>query len=134
MVHTRPFLFYDGKSPVTKLTNVRQPLMLSLLAGRPLSHISTEDSSPRSSPVFDDRHDDSFQIPEDDPIIQQTTVVVKSVMELSNKVPLSRPNDYVELVKKVGMALRDLMGKVDTLLKELPEQTHHEVLPVVGES
>ena len=53
--------------------------------------------------MFDDRNatagDDDFKPKDDDSIVQQTTVVVKAVMELSNKVPLSRPNDYVELVK-----------------------------------
>ena len=49
--------------------------------------------------LVEERHDD-FVPPENDPILQQTmTVVVKAVMELSNKVPLSQPNDYVEFVK-----------------------------------
>ena len=55
--------------------------------------------TPKSSPP-----EDSYVPPDDDPIVLQTTAVVKSVMELSNKVPLSRPNQYVELVK-VGVAV-----------------------------
>lgn len=43
------------------------------------------------------------------------------------QVPLCRPSDYVELVKNVGVALRALMGSVDVLLKDLPEQVHQEV-------
>ena len=74
-------------------------------AGRPLSHGSTEGSSDRSSPSFEERQDD-FVPPEDDAILKQTTVVVKAVMELSNKVPLSRPSDYVEFVK-----VRERKGK-----------------------
>ena len=57
-----------------------------------------EQSSDQSS--FVEEHHDNFVPPENDPILQQTlTVVVKAVMELSNKVPLSRPSDYVEFVK-----------------------------------
>lgn len=53
-----------------------------------MSHGSTRDSSNRSSPVFEDQLQevDTFAIPPDDTIVQQTTAVVKSVMELSNKV------------------------------------------------
>ena len=76
-------------------------------AGRPLSHGSTEGSSDRSSPLFEERQDD-FVPPEDDAILKQTTVVVKAVMELSNKVPLSRPSDYVEFVKvRVRVRVRE---------------------------
>lgn len=64
--------------------------------GRPIS--SSGESSGRSSPnMVEERAEETLA--EDDEILQQTTAVVKSVMELSNKVPLSRPNDYVELVK-----------------------------------
>ncbi len=41
--------------------------------------------------------------------------------------PLSRPGDYVELVKNVGLSLRELLGSVDGLLNDLPEHLHHEV-------
>ena len=47
----------------------------------------------------EERVDDTSFLREDDAFVQKTTAVVKSVMELSNKVPLCRPNDYVELVK-----------------------------------
>ena len=36
---------------------------------------------------------------ENDELLKQTTDVVRAVMEMSNKVPISRPADYVELVK-----------------------------------
>jgi len=71
------------------------------LTARPLSHISNA-SSGRNSPVFKPPaapEEDPYVPPDDDPIVLQTTSVVKAIMELSNKVPLSRPNQYVELVK-----------------------------------
>ena len=77
-------------------------LFCSLPPARPLSHVSTA-SSDRSSPVFTQQapppQEEAYVPPDDDPIVLQTTTVVKSVMELSNKVPLSRPTQYVELVK-----------------------------------
>ena len=73
-----------------------------LCAGRPISHVSAGGSSNRSS-VSDERGqppiDDSFEVDPDDVVLKQTTAVVKTVMELSNKVPISRPSDYVDLVR-----------------------------------
>ena len=43
--------------------------------------------------------DDSFEVDPNDAVLKQTTAVVKTVMELSNKVPISRPSDYVDLVR-----------------------------------
>lgn len=73
-----------------------------------MSHVSTS-SSDRNSPVFSApaKSSGSYVPPDDDPIVMQTTVVVRSVMELSNKVPLSRPTDYVEFVKVSHMTLRN---------------------------
>ena len=72
--------------------------------GRPFSHVSAGGSSGRSS-ISDEREraqpaaDDSFEVDPNDTVLKQTTAVVKSVMELSNKVPISRPSEYVDLVK-----------------------------------
>jgi hypothetical protein len=46
--------------------------------------------------------DDSFEVDPNDAVLKQTTAVVKTVMELSNKVPISRPSDYVDLVRVRG--------------------------------
>ena len=72
-----------------------------LYSGRPISHVSTGGSSNHSS-VSDERSqpvDDNFEVDPNDIILKQTTAVVKTVMELSNKVPISRPSEYVDLVK-----------------------------------
>ena len=64
--------------------------------------MSAGGSSNRSS-VSDERGqppaDDSFEVDPNDAVLKQTTAVVKTVMELSNKVPISRPSDYVDLVR-----------------------------------
>ena len=52
-------------------------------------------SDERSQPAADD----SFEVDPNDIILKQTTAVVKTVMELSNKVSISRPSEYVDLVK-----------------------------------
>ena len=76
--------------------------MLFFFSGRPISHVSTGGSSNRSS-VSDERGhppvDDTFVVDPNDAVLKQTTAVVKTVMELSNKVPISRPSDYVDLVR-----------------------------------
>lgn len=114
--------------------------------GRPISHASTEDSSEISSPaLLDDNPTSSmdkrsfvspphyeseetlFPPPGEDETLKLTMGVVKSVKELSDKVHKSKPNDYVDFVKSVGLSLRDLLSKVDEVLNQLPQDTHHEV-------
>lgn len=79
---------------------------LSVFPGRPISHVSAGGSSGRSS-ISDERErsqpaaEESFEVDPDDVILKQTTAVVKTVMELSNKVPISRPSEYVDLVKVI---------------------------------
>nr|QAU32675.1 focal adhesion kinase isoform 2 [Ephydatia muelleri] len=65
---------------------------------------------------------------ENDELLKQTTDVVRAVMEMSNKVPISRPADYVELVKNVGKALREFLTKVEMVQKTLPIESHNEII------
>ena len=53
---------------------------------------------PVQPPVAAEREPDEFDN-ENDELLKQTTCIVKAVMEMSNKVPISRPADYVDLVK-----------------------------------
>ena len=64
---------------------------------------------------------------ENDELLKQTMDIVKAVMEMSNKVPISRPADYVELIKNVGKALRELLTKVEMVEKTLPLETQNEI-------
>lgn len=78
-------------------------IMEFFCTGRPISHVSTGGGSSNCSSVSDERGqppaDDSFEVDPDDAVLKQTTAVVKTVMELSNKVPISRPSEYVDLVR-----------------------------------
>ncbi|CAI8043409.1 Focal adhesion kinase 1 [Geodia barretti] len=60
-------------------------------------------------------------------VLGKVTNVVKAVMELSHRVSLSPPDEYLELVKGVGMAMRELLHTVDGIRRKIPVQSHHEV-------
>nr|XP_006823251.1 PREDICTED: focal adhesion kinase 1-like [Saccoglossus kowalevskii] len=62
-----------------------------------------------------------------DSVFDNTTGVVKSVMEMSNNIQFTRPEDFVNLVKGVGFALKQLLTSVDTVVSELPVSKHREV-------
>ena len=84
---------------------------------------------------------------EEEEVLGKVTEVVRAVMELSNRVSLSPPDQYIELVKVshmtyhmtvgttviqlplqgVGMAMRELLHTVDGVRQQLPQSSHHEV-------
>lgn len=59
-----------------------------------------------------------------DPIYKCTTNVVRAVMALSSGLEKSCQGDYLELVKTVGLELRNLLGTVDQISVCFPPQTH----------
>lgn len=59
-----------------------------------------------------------------DPVYLCTTSVVKAVMKLSNGVEKSQVEEYLELVKFVGIELRTLLGTVDEMSAQFPSQTY----------
>lgn len=56
-----------------------------------------------------------------------TTNVVKAIMTLSHGVEKSLMAEYLDLVKSVGIELRELLGMVDKISAYLPPQTHKYV-------
>ena len=48
-------------------------------------------------------------------------------MELSNKLPLAKPIECVDLVKNVGLELCKLLVQVDDILNKVPDSTCQEV-------
>ncbi|XP_069676126.1 focal adhesion kinase 1 isoform X3 [Periplaneta americana] len=62
-----------------------------------------------------------------DKVYDCTTSVVKAVMSLSQGVQQSRADQYLELVRRVGMELRALLSSVDTLVPVFPISAHREV-------
>lgn len=53
-----------------------------------------------------------------------TTAVVKSIMALSQGVEKAKALEYLELVRNVGMELRNLLGSVDQISNCFPLQVH----------
>lgn len=61
---------------------------------------------------------------QNDPIYKCTTKVVRSIMTLSSGVEKSNMSEYLDLVKAVGLELRNLLGTVDQISSQFPPQTH----------
>ncbi|XP_077991126.1 focal adhesion kinase 1-like isoform X2 [Glandiceps talaboti] len=62
-----------------------------------------------------------------DVVFDNTTGVVKAVMEMSNSIQVTRSSDYINLVKGVGLALRMLLTSVDEIVTQLPVSKHREI-------
>ncbi|KZS20047.1 Focal adhesion kinase [Daphnia magna] len=62
-----------------------------------------------------------------DKVYDATTYVVRAVMSLSDGVKQAKIDNYVDLVKKVGLELRTLLTSVDQLVPHFPPSTHREV-------
>ncbi|XP_021926786.1 focal adhesion kinase 1 isoform X4 [Zootermopsis nevadensis] len=62
-----------------------------------------------------------------DKVYDCTTSVVKAVMSLSQGVQQSQVDQYLELVRRVGIELRALLSSVDTLVPIFPVSAHREV-------
>merc|ERR1719397_1706813 len=62
-----------------------------------------------------------------DRVYDSTTAVVRAVMGLSQGVQHHQANLYLDLVKKVGLELRELLAAVDRLIPAFPPSTHRQV-------
>ncbi|KAK4884842.1 hypothetical protein RN001_001113 [Aquatica leii] len=62
-----------------------------------------------------------------DKVYDCTTQVVRSVMTLSQGVQQSHADQYLELVRNVGLELRSLLASVDTIMPMFPSSAHREV-------
>lgn len=62
-----------------------------------------------------------------DHVYDATTQVVKAVMALSQGVKQSYAEQYLDLVKKVGLELRTLLTSVDVIVNQFPSSAHREV-------
>ncbi|XP_041484062.1 focal adhesion kinase 1-like isoform X3 [Lytechinus variegatus] len=63
----------------------------------------------------------------DDYVFENTTQVVRSVMEMVNLVHAVKSDQYVNLVRDIGLALKSLLSSVDTLYSDLPGETHRGI-------
>ncbi|XP_047581205.1 focal adhesion kinase 1 isoform X16 [Lutra lutra] len=62
-----------------------------------------------------------------DRVYENVTGLVKAVIEMSSKIQPAPPEEYVPMVKEVGLALRTLLATVDETLPVLPAGTHREI-------
>lgn len=81
-------------------------------------------SSSASSPQGTEKKADGKVDRKNDPVYLCTTNVVRAIMKLSSGVEKSQIDDYLELVKTVGLELRTLLGTVDLVSTNFPPQTH----------
>ncbi|XP_016099190.1 focal adhesion kinase 1-like isoform X6 [Sinocyclocheilus grahami] len=64
-----------------------------------------------------------------DKVYENVTGLVKAVIEMSSRIQPAPPEEYVPMVKDVGLALRTLLATVDETIPVLPASTHREVRP-----
>ncbi|XP_040908475.1 protein tyrosine kinase 2aa isoform X5 [Toxotes jaculatrix] len=62
-----------------------------------------------------------------DKVYENVTGLVKAVIEMSNRIQPAAPEEYVPMVKEVGLALRTLLATVDETIPALPASTHREI-------
>ncbi|XP_042566627.1 protein tyrosine kinase 2aa isoform X14 [Clupea harengus] len=62
-----------------------------------------------------------------DKVYENVTGLVKAVIEMSSKIQPAPPEEYVPMVKEVGLALRTLLATVDETIPILPTSTHREI-------
>ncbi|XP_029447956.1 focal adhesion kinase 1 isoform X5 [Rhinatrema bivittatum] len=62
-----------------------------------------------------------------DKVYENVTGLVKAVIEMSSKIQPAPPEEYVPMVKGVGLALRTLLATVDETIPVLPASTHREI-------
>ncbi|XP_056153905.1 protein tyrosine kinase 2aa isoform X2 [Lampris incognitus] len=62
-----------------------------------------------------------------DKVYENVTGLVKAVIEMSSKIQPAAPEEYVPMVKEVGLALRTLLATVDETTPVLPASTHREI-------
>ncbi|XP_033699044.1 focal adhesion kinase 1 isoform X2 [Delphinus delphis] len=62
-----------------------------------------------------------------DRVYENVTGLVRAVIEMSSKIQPAPPEEYVPMVKEVGLALRTLLATVDETIPVLPASTHREI-------
>lgn len=83
---------------------------------------SSLDSASESSPVIDISSTKAKDV-----VYQHTMNVVKSIIELNTGVQHAKPEEFVDLIKVVGLNLRDLLSAVDKEIHLIPSTHHKEI-------
>ena len=110
-----------------------------LLPGQGAILLPGQDKERSATPVSSGSEDRQFVVKKLEPtptapldrtndrVYDSTTSVVRAVMALSQGVQAHQANLYLDLVKKVGLELRELLAAVDRLIPAFPSQTHRQV-------
>ena len=90
------------------------------------SHVTTVKLPPTHSTSLS-LHSLTLQPFRDEELYQATMKTVKAVVAMSGGVETQPVVAYVGLIKEVGLALRELLGRVDTIKGCFPQSEHEEV-------
>lgn len=117
--NTIPNLDTNGTQPVVtkppQPTNEKAPLSPKMSQTSSSSAITSPQEGVKMAGGIDRSNDQIYKC---------TTNVVRAVMALSSGLEKSNQADYLELVKTVGLELRNLLGTVDQISARFPSQTH----------
>ncbi|CAH1111206.1 unnamed protein product [Psylliodes chrysocephalus] len=90
----------------------------SCQSGSVIDESEKKEPSPNPTANLDRTHDRVYEC---------TTDVVRAVMSLSQGVQQAVADQYLDLVKKVGVELRSLLASVDEIVSSFPTQAQREV-------
>lgn len=111
----------------TRPTIVRTGSRISSASSRS-SSISDHDQPPAPSNKSDGQGSTTSTLDRtNDHVYESTTAVVRSVMSLTQKAPASRSDEFVDLIKTVGIELRGLLTSVDNYSREVPPHASKEI-------
>uniref|UniRef100_A0A670ZVQ5 Focal adhesion kinase 1 n=1 Tax=Pseudonaja textilis TaxID=8673 RepID=A0A670ZVQ5_PSETE len=124
--HTQRLFFLDHAAPPKKPPRPGAPSHLGSLASlnSPVDSynegvkIQPQEISPPPTANLDRSNDKVYE---------NVTGLVKAVIEMSSKIQPAPPEEYVPMVKEVGLALRTLLATVDETILVLPASTHREI-------
>ncbi|XP_032911109.1 protein-tyrosine kinase 2-beta isoform X3 [Catharus ustulatus] len=63
----------------------------------------------------------------DDPVYGNVMDLVRAVLQLKNEISQVPPDEYILVVKNIGLSLRKLIGSVDEILPNLPSSSRTEI-------
>ncbi|XP_054875964.1 protein tyrosine kinase 2 beta, b isoform X1 [Poeciliopsis prolifica] len=129
-----PLITVQKEGPMSLLCEMNLPVLLQDPMGQDDVSISepTEDESehvpPEKPPRLKAQAAPTAEIDRsDDKVYQYVMDLVKVVVQLKNDITELQPEQYISIVKSVGMALRDLIRSVDDVLPSLHESIRTEI-------
>uniref|UniRef100_A0A673G7V2 Focal adhesion kinase 1 n=1 Tax=Sinocyclocheilus rhinocerous TaxID=307959 RepID=A0A673G7V2_9TELE len=116
--HTRPESSKQMNREHTPAKPPRETTTHTLIRSCPHCQIQPQEISPPPTANLDRSSDKVYE---------HVTGLVKAVIEMSSRIQPAPPEEYVPMVKDVGLALRTLLATVDETIPVLPASTHREI-------